>query len=75
MLRSELPRLIRRFLILVVLAACLSVASFAPAGQAAMIPCCSACDACYDNCDINNPTPACYNQCFNMCRHGCSEGC
>lgn len=75
MLRSEMTRLFRRVLILVVLAVCLSIASFAPVGSASMIPCCSACDACYTNCDNNDPTPACYNHCFNLCRHGCSEGC
>ena len=73
MLKSEKRSLLRRLMMLVVLSACLGIASFAPVGKAAMIPCCSACDACFDHCDAVDPSPTCYNRCANLCAHGCSD--
>jgi hypothetical protein len=75
MWKSAKHKLMRKLFLLVILTASLGVAISAPSGKVTHMPCCSSCDACYANCDANNPTPACYNTCYNMCRHGCSFEC
>lgn len=75
MLKVAKHKLMRKLFLLVLLIASLGVAVSAPSEKAALIPCCSSCDACYADCDANNPTSACYSTCYNMCRHGCSIEC
>jgi hypothetical protein len=78
MFKTELLRTVRRLITLSVLLVGLGVTAFSPPqGEAYCLPCCSACDFCYNECDLKpeSEREGCYAGCNALCKHGCNPAC
>jgi hypothetical protein len=78
MLRTEVLRLVRRFLMLGALVACLGVMMSGPLAKGLVLPCCSSCDITYDRCVAGCSTQACLDSCdakFSFCVSHCQPSC
>jgi hypothetical protein len=78
MFKQELPRIVRRFVLLslLVLGLCVTASNYT-GEKACAIGCCSPCFNCMEMCETNFPTleeqEACKANC--PCRFPCNDGC